>query len=46
MKTVKRCSFLLLSAMSLSAHAWDGYDWDKGTYVEVEKATSCARGAR
>ncbi|MFP5402525.1 MAG: DUF5334 family protein [Gammaproteobacteria bacterium] len=44
MKTVKRCSFLLLSAMSLSAHAWDGYDWDKGTYVEVEKGNLVREG--
>ena len=39
---LKRFAILCLMAVALlagatAASAWDGYDWDKGGYVEIER---------
>ena len=28
-----------------TAHAWDGYDYDKGTYIEIEKGNLVRSGS-
>lgn len=35
---------LALSPLALPAQAWDGYDYEKGTYVEIEKGNTVRRG--
>jgi hypothetical protein len=30
--------------MASSAHAWDGYDYEKGSYVEIEKGNLVRAG--
>lgn len=34
---MKRIIFFLLAIMPITVMAWDGYDYDKGSYVEIEK---------
>lgn len=34
----------LLALASLNVFAWDGYDYEKGSYVEIEKGQLVRRG--
>ena len=33
--------FVCLFIFSMTVHAWDGYDWEKGCYVEVDIEDEC-----
>jgi hypothetical protein len=46
MKTTLFFTTLVLIAFSFlqSTKAWDGYDYDKGTYVEIEKGNLVREG--
>jgi len=34
---MKYLNVLLIALVSLAAEAWDGYDYETGSYVEIEK---------
>ncbi len=36
--------FLSLSLISISAFSWNGYDYDKGSYIEIEKGNLVREG--
>lgn len=37
-------ALLFLLVFVLPSFSWDGYDWDKNTYVEIEKGNLVRRG--
>jgi hypothetical protein len=36
-KLIINASFIAVATLPVSAVAWDGYDYDKGVYVEITK---------
>lgn len=42
---IRAAVFITIALFMPSAVAWDGYDWDKGAYIEIEKG-SLVRGGR
>ena len=43
---MRKIIFLLAALMALPATgmAWDGYDWDRGSYVEIDKGNLVRTG--
>lgn len=41
---MKKVLLFCLLAASFSAFAWDGYDYDKGTYIEIDKGNVVRQG--
>ena len=41
---MKNVLIALLMIVSFSASAWEGYDWDKGNYVEITEGSDVSEG--
>lgn len=41
---MKYIVFLILAFFSVPAYAWDGYDWQKGNYIEIDKGNLVREG--
>lgn len=41
---MKKVLLFFLLAASFNAFAWDGYDYDKGTYIEIDKGNLVRQG--
>lgn len=42
---MKKVFLFFLLAAAFNAFAWDGYDYDKGTYVEIDKGNLVRKGS-
>lgn len=41
---IRAAVFITITLFMPSAIAWDGYDWDKGAYIEIEKGNLVREG--
>jgi predicted transcriptional regulator len=44
MPIMRKMPVFFFILMASSAHAWDGYDYEKGSYVEIEKGNLVRSG--